>query len=142
MTANNGELRMVRGAFVVVATATPPAAAVAWIVRGPNGAISVLLAVAIVLANAIVSAAVLAFAVKKSALMGPSLQMPSYAFRMAGIVFTLAKLRDASFVDAPTFAVCFAAAVVATLAVEARVYKRTPWIALTFLDQPFLDQRS
>ncbi|HVL90738.1 MAG TPA: hypothetical protein VM841_10945, partial [Actinomycetota bacterium] len=131
-TTTNGELRMVRSALLVVSAATPPTAAIAWLLRGPEGAISVLLAVAIVLANAFVSAAVLAFAVKRSPLMGPSLQMPSYAFRMAGIVFVLAKLRNASFVDVPTFAICFAVAVVATLAVEARVYKRTPWVALTF----------
>ncbi|HEX9696654.1 MAG TPA: hypothetical protein VGB64_10140 [Actinomycetota bacterium] len=134
-TTTSGELRMVRGAMVAVSAATPPVAAIAWIVRGPEGAASVIIAVAIVLANAFVSALVLAVAVKRSPLMGPSLQMPSYAFRMAGIVFTLAKLRNASFVDPPTFAICFAVAVVATLAIEARIYKRTPWAALTFLEQ-------
>lgn len=134
-TTTNGELRMVRGALLVVAAATPPAAAIAWLARGPNGAISAVIAVAIVLANAFVSAAILAVAVKRSILMGPSLQMPSYTFRMAGILFVLAKLRNASFIDVPTFAACFAAAVVATLAAEARVFKRTPWVALTFLNQ-------
>lgn len=134
-TTTNGELRMVRGALIAVSAATPPVAAIAWLLRGPEGAASVLIAVAIVLTNALVSAAVLAFAVKRSPLLGPSLQMPSYAFRMAGILFTLAKLRNASFVDPTTFAICFALAVVATLAIEMRVYKRTPWAALTFLEQ-------
>lgn len=134
-TTTNGELRMVRGALIVVSAAAVPVAALMLLLRGPEGAISVLIAVAIVLANALISAAVLAFAVKRSPLMGPSLQLPSYTFRMAGILFLLAKLRNASFVDAPTFAICFGLAVVATLAIEARIYKRTPWVALTFMDQ-------
>jgi hypothetical protein len=44
----------------------------------------------------------------------------------------LAALKNASFIDKPTFALTFGAAVTAVLVLEARGYIRTPWLAMTY----------
>lgn len=130
----SGEFRMVKAAVILCLAAAVPAAVAAWLVRGPNGAAGVGMALALVLANTVIAAAVLVWAGKRWPLLAPAVAMPSYAFRMAGLVFAMAKLRHASFVDAPAFAIAFGAAVVFTLFAEARAYGKTPWAALTFLN--------
>ncbi len=124
---------MVRGALIVCALIAPVATGAAWMLRGAAAAASVAIAVAMVLANTAIAATVLVLVARKDPLLAPAAAMPSYAFRMAGMVSAMALLRKASFIDPPVFATAFGVAVVATLWAEARVYRSTPWVAMTFL---------
>jgi hypothetical protein len=51
---------------------------------------------------------------------------------MGAILVALAALKNASFIDRPTFALTFGVAVTAVLVLEARGYIRTPWLAINF----------
>lgn len=138
----SGEWRLARGALAAGAAAAPVFAAIAFVVRGADAAVSVAVALAIVLANTLVSALLLAWATRRWPMFGAAISMPSYAVRMGVILFLLSRLREASFVDPPVFAIAFGVGVVATLALEARTYRRTPWAALTLAGDRSTDQRS
>jgi hypothetical protein len=47
----------------------------------------------------------------------------------------MAWLRSVAFVDVPVFAVTFGVAVAGMVAIDWRVWMRTPWLALTFDEQ-------
>lgn len=133
----SGETRLVRGAVAWGALAAIPASTLTSVARGPDAGLSVLLAAGIVLANAALAAAISAFAGRLSTLTAAFVSLPSFAFRMLGILAALSALKGRAFVDEPAFALSFGLAVVAVLALEAASWKRTPWIALTMTkEQP------
>lgn len=123
---------MVRGVLKAGAFAIPVSVGAAYAIRGGKGAVAAVVAMGLVIANAAVAGAVLAYAARRQPVFFPMIAMPSYALRMAGILFAMAALRNLGAVDAPTFAVVFGAGVVGALAVEWRIWSRTPWLALTF----------
>jgi hypothetical protein len=127
----SGEMRMVRDALFLGALAAPVAAAAAYLARGLDGALSAFVALGIVLGNAALSAAASAIAGRRSASTAAAVALPSFAFRMLGIFVAMALLARAPFVDRPTFALTFGVAVAVVIALEARTWKRTPWIALS-----------
>ena len=58
--------------------------------------------------------------------------LPSFAVRMAVIVALLELIKPHNLVSPPIFAASFGAAVALVLFLEARIHRRTPWLALTF----------
>jgi hypothetical protein len=115
--------------------AAPVVTGLAYSVRGADGAASAATAMALVLANALIAASMLVWAAKRQPIFFPMVAMPSYAIRMGGMLFALAKLRAAEWIDVPTFAVVFGWGVLGSIVIEWRIWSRTPWIALTFGDQ-------
>lgn len=128
----SGEARIVRGALTWGALATPPVAGLAFLVRGAGGALSVAVASAIVLANAGLAAGASALAGRASTMSAAMVALPSFAVRMIAIVLVLGWLQTVPSIDRPVFAFAFAAWVTAVLALEARGWKRTPWLVTTF----------
>ena len=128
----SGEGRMAWGVLRAGLIATPVVTGLAFLVRGSDGAASAATALALVLANALIAAWMLVWAANKQPVFFPVVAMPSYAVRMGGMLFALAKLRSAVWIDVPTFAIVFGWGVLGSLVVEWRIWSRTPWIALTF----------
>lgn len=128
----SGEARMVRGVLRAGACAIPVSIGIAFAIRGGRGAVAAAVAMGLVIANAAVAGAVLAYAARRQPVFFPMVAMPSYALRMAGILFAMAALRNAGSVDGSTFVVVFGVGVVGALAIEWRIWSRTPWAALTF----------
>lgn len=127
-----GEFRIVGAALPLASAAAVGAALVLGAVRGPDAALSVGLAAALILGNAVASAAISALAGKLTPT-GPAMfALPSFAFRMAAILAVLRSLQGRTFIDEPVFAAAFGLMLALTLFLEARAYKRTPWLALTF----------
>ena len=89
--------------------ASPFVTGLAFLVCGTDGAASAVTAIALVLANAVVAAWMLVWAAKRQPVYFPIIAMPSYVVRMGGTLFALAKLRDAAWIDVPTFAIVFPA---------------------------------
>lgn len=123
---------MVRAGLVAGAAAAPPVVLVALAVRGGTGGLAALAALGLVLANFAVSGATLAYAAKRNQTLFPAVAMPSYAFRMLGVLMAMKTFREIDAIDVPTFAVTFGTGVVALLAYECWIYTKTPWLALTF----------
>lgn len=128
----SGEGLIVRGALAWGALAVVPAAGVAYALRGEAGAASVALAAGIVLANAALAAGLSVLAGRISTTTAAMISLPSFAFRMMLVFGALAWLRGQSFIDRPAFALSFGTAVMVVVALEARGWKRTPWLATTF----------
>ncbi len=126
-----GEGRMVRNGVLAGIAAVPVAALAAFATRGPDGAAGAAIALGLVLANFAVSGALLVWT-KRNPILFPTLGLPSYAFRMLGVLMAMKALKETTFIDHPTFAVTFGAGVVALLAYECLLYARTPWLALSF----------
>jgi len=131
----SAEFRIVRGALKWGAIAAGPAGALMFLARGPEAALSVLLAIGLVLANAAVGALISATAAKVSTLASAAVALPSFFARMAGVIAALVALSTAGFIDLPVFALAFGACVVAVQGIEAVRWMRTPWIALAFLEE-------
>jgi len=123
---------MARGALLLGAVLAPVASGAAYLARGGEGAAAAALAVAVAVGNFAVAAAISAFAGRRSPIVAAYVGLPSYVVRMPIVLAILALLRGRSFVDEPSLFVAFAVAVAATLAYEANLWRRTPWIALTF----------
>src|SRR2546426_1119310 len=83
-------------------------------------------ALGIVLASTGLAALASALATRAHGFAAGFIALPSFGIRMAAILLTLSALSDAQFIDKPTFAISFAAAVTAVLVLEARGFKRTP----------------
>lgn len=128
----SGEVRLVRSPIVWGSVSVVPCAAIAWLVRGADAAASIVIAVALVLANAGLAATMAALATRLGPTGPAMIAIPSFTTRMAGMFAALALLRAAAFVDKPTFALAFGVAVTGVLVGEARAWKRTPWLALAF----------
>jgi hypothetical protein len=127
-----GESRLIAGAFRAGAVALVPAAGIAWVLRGGPGALAVLIALAIVVANIAVSGLVLMIASRRAPENYPMIAMPSYALRMVAVFAAMAAAHATSAIDQGTFAITFALAVVVILAYECFLWARTPWLALEF----------
>jgi hypothetical protein len=129
----SGEMRVVRGVLVWGCAAAVPIAAVALAARGAHGGITAAIAVAIVLGNVALSAAISALAGRANQFGAAMIALPSFAIRLSAIAAILVALEGRAFVDKTVFAVVFGASLVAVLFMEARAMRRTPWLALTFL---------
>lgn len=127
-----GESRLVGGAIRAGGIALVPAAGIAWMLRGRSGALAVVVALAIVVANIAVSGLVLMIASRRAPENYPLIAMPSYALRMFGVFAAMAAVHSTSTIDGPTFTVTFAAGVIGILAYECFLWARTPWLALDF----------
>lgn len=123
---------MVRGGLAAGAAALPVAAGIAFAVRGSEGALAAALALALIVANFAVAGAALAWAARKNAVLFPAVALPSYAFRMLGVLMAMRALREVDVIDHPTFVVTFGVGIVALLGYECWLYTKTPWLALTF----------
>lgn len=131
----SAEFRIVRGALKWGVIVAGPAGGLMFLLRGPEAALSVLLAAGIVLANTALGAFVSASAAKISTVAAAAVSLPSFFARMAGVIAALATLSTATFIDLPVFALAFAAGVIGVQAMESVRWLRTPWIALTFLEE-------
>jgi hypothetical protein len=127
-----GEGRLILGAFRAGGILLVPAAAVAWAVRGSAGALAVVVALGIVVANIAVSGLVLLVAARRAPSNYPFIAMPSYALRMAAVFGAMGAVYTSHAIDAPTFTVTFALGVIAILSYECFLWARTPWLALEF----------
>ena len=121
-----------RGALVWGVAGAAVASLAIWPVRGTDAAVSVLLAGGLVLANAAASAAISVLAGKVSSTGSAMIALPSFAVRMSLMFLALIALDGRPFIDEPVFALSFCGALTLVLLMEARGFKRTPWIALTF----------
>lgn len=128
----SGERRMVTGALRWGGAALPVVTGIAYVVRGGDGAAAAAIALAIVLANFAAAGVVSAIAGRRNPVLAAFVGMPSYAIRMPLVLVALVALDGRSFIDEPTFAAVFGAGVAGILGYEWVLWKRTPWLALTF----------
>lgn len=127
----NGEIRLVRRALLWGSIGACVGAVVAFAVRGGDGAASVLIAAGLVLVNTAFAAGLSAAASRLSSSAGAMVALPSFALRMGLLFAALQMLQGRAYIDEPSFVLAFALAVTATIVLEARTWKRTPWLALT-----------
>jgi hypothetical protein len=130
-----GELRLARPAIGWCLVGAIPAASIAFLVRGSHGAVSALIAIAIVLANAAIAAGLSAAAGRISFAAAGLVSFPSFLLRLVAITVAFNVLGRYPMIDTSTLVVTFGIALVAVLALEARAWKRTPWLALTFKEE-------
>jgi hypothetical protein len=123
---------MARGALWLGAALAPVASGAAFALRGAEGAVAAAFAVAVAVGNFAVAGAISALAGRRSPIAAAYVGLPSYVVRMPVVLGILVALSEWSFIDEPTLLITFAAGVVATLAYEAVLWRRTPWIALAF----------
>jgi hypothetical protein len=128
----SGEFRVVGTALRWGTLALLPVALIAGGARGYRGALSASLALGLVLANVLISAALSAGAGKIAPFGAAMIAFPSFIVRMSGIGAALVMLDGKSYIDEHVFVFAFAAAITAVLILEARSMRRTPWLALTF----------
>ena len=125
------ERRLVRGIGPWSLVAGVAATGISFAVRGAEGAASAAIALALVLANALAAAAISAASSKLSPTAPAMISLPSFTLRMGALFAVLSVLKGVTFIDQPTFALTFGLAVTAVVVLEARNWKRTPWLALT-----------
>ena len=123
---------MAKGALWLGAFLAPIAGGAAFVLRGTEGAVAAAFAIALAVGNFAIAGAISSFAGRRSPIAAAYVGLPSYIVRMPVVLGILVGLREWSFIDEPSLIVAFAAGVAATLAYEAVLWKRTPWIALTF----------
>jgi hypothetical protein len=128
----SGEMRLTKGAVLWTAVAAVPASIVAGLVDGRRGVLSISIAIAIVLANALATAGISVLAGRFSPTGAAMIALPSFALRMSMVVALLELVKVTDLVIPPIFAATFAGGVALVLFIEARTYRRTPWLALTF----------
>ncbi len=127
-----GEGRLILGACRAGGVAVVPTAAIAFALRGAAGALGVVAALGLVVANLVVSGIVLFVAARRSPDNYPMIAMPSYALRMIGVFTAMAAVHATSAIDPTVFAVTFAVGLTGILAYECVLWSRTPWLALEF----------
>lgn len=127
----SGEMLLVRRALVWGGIAACAGAALAFAIRGVDGAASVAIGAGLVLGNTFIAAGLAWAAGRMSKWAGALVALPSFALRMGLLFGALQALKGRSFIDEPSFVAAFALAITATIVLEARTWKRTPWIALT-----------
>jgi hypothetical protein len=127
----SGEMLLVRRALVWGVLAACAGAALAFVLRGADGATSVAIGAGLVLGNTLIAAGLAWGAGRLNKWAGALVALPSFALRMALLFGALQALKGRPFIDEPSFVAAFALAVTATLVLEARTWKRTPWVALT-----------
>lgn len=128
----SGEVLLVRRALVWGAVATLAGAGIAAGFAGTRGAASVGLGAGLVLCNAALAGAMSALAGRiAGATAAGFVAIPSFAIRMGMLLTAMTMLQGRAFIIEPLFAAAFGLAVPLVLYVEARTWKRTPWIAMT-----------
>lgn len=128
----SGEMLLVRRAVVWGAVATVAGASVAAYFAGSRGASSVGLGAGLVLCNAMLAGVISAIAGRMAgATAAGFVAIPSFAIRMSMLLAVMTALQGRPFLIEPLFAASFGVAVPIVLYVEARTWKRTPWIAMT-----------
>lgn len=128
----SGEGRIVKDALLFGPAVAGAGAIVLGVTRGSAAAASVLIASALILGNAGLSAGISAVAGRITPTGPAMVSLPSFALRLSLLFSMMAWLTGKSFVDETVFAISFACALVFTLVMEARAWRRTPWLALTF----------
>lgn len=123
---------MARGALYLGVVLAPIASGTAFILRGTEGAVAAAFAVAVAVGNFAIAAAISVIAGRRSPVASAYVGLPSYMVRMPVVLGVLVALREQSFIDEPSLLITFAAGVAVTLAYEAVLWRRTPWIALAF----------
>ena len=110
-----------------------PGTAAAFAVRGTEGALAVVAALAIVVANFAVSGFALMIASRKAPVGGLTMVgLPSYAIRMVGVFVAMGAAYSSSRIDDMTFTIAFTAGLVGILIYECLLWARTPWLAIEF----------
>lgn len=125
-------MRIARGALGWGTVASVAGAAVAWLARGPEGAISVAIAAGLILGNVALTALISMIGARTSNVGAAMMALPSFAIRMSLMFTVLVALDGRPFIDDPSFVVAFCGALTLVLVSEARTFKRTPWIAMSF----------
>jgi hypothetical protein len=127
-----GEGRLILGACRAGGIAAVPAVVIAFALRGTPGALAAVAALGIVVANLVVSGAVLFVTARRLPDSYPMIAMPSYALRMAGVFAAMGAAYSTDAIDPTTFSITFAAGLIGILAYECVLWARTPWLALEF----------
>jgi hypothetical protein len=127
------EGRLVWGALRAGALLLVPGAAVAFAVRGLEGALAVVAALAIVVGNLAASGFALMLASRREPVGGLSVvALPSYAIRMVAVFVAMGAVYSSSRIDHMTFTIAFSAGLVGILIYECMLWARTPWLAIEF----------
>lgn len=127
------EGRLVWGALRAGALLLVPGSAAAFAVRGLEGALAVVAALAIVVGNLALSGLALMLASRGSPVGGLSIVgLPSYAIRMVGVFVAMGAAYSSPRIDEMTFTIAFSAGLILILVYECMVWARTPWLAIEF----------
>jgi hypothetical protein len=126
------EGRLVWGALRAGAFLLIPGSAVAFAFRGTEGALAVVAALGIVVANLAISGAALMIASRRSPLGFPAVALPSYAVRMLAAFGAMGAIYTSPRIDEATFTVAFAVGLTVILFYECVLWARTPWLAIEF----------
>lgn len=124
-------MRMVKSALGWGTAVALPGIAIAYLLRGRDGALSAAIAIGIVLANAGAAGAISALAGRISTATAALVSLPSFTFRMMMVLTAFALLQGKTFIDETTFGIAFGLSVAVVLAAESVRWARTPWISLT-----------
>ena len=119
------EGRLVWGALRAGALLLVPGAAIAFAVRGTEGALAVVAALAI-------AGLALMIAAKRSPLGFPAVALPSYAVRMMVVFGAMGAAYASPRIDEAAFTVAFAVGLTVILFYECLLWARTPWLAIEF----------
>ena len=101
----NVEHELARDMIVRALPVLPLIVAVAWVTRGADGALSAGFGIALVLANLVLSAVLLAWAARVSPAVLMATALGGFIVRMALVGFALYAVKDRSWVDLPVLAV-------------------------------------
>ncbi len=127
------EGRLVWGALRAGALLLIPGTVIGYAVRGDEGALAVVAAIGIVVANLAASGLALTIAAKRSPVAGLSVvALPSYAIRMVAVFAAMGAAYASPRIDDMTFTIAFAGGVVGILIYECMLWARTPWLAIEF----------
>ncbi|HJR19142.1 MAG TPA: hypothetical protein VJ922_05425 [Actinomycetota bacterium] len=127
------EGRLVWGALRAGALLLVPGSAVAFAVRGTEGALAVVAALAIVVGNFAISGLALMIGSRRSPVGGLSVvALPSYAIRMVLVFVAMGAAYTSPRIHEMTFTIAFTAGVVGILIYECLLWARTPWLAIEF----------
>src|SRR5258708_6053488 len=111
-----GESRLVRGGLIAAAAVVPVAAVIGFAFRRGPGALAGVAAIGLVIANFAVAGWTLTYAARRSAALFPAVAMPSFAFRMLGVLLAMKWIHGISVIDRTTFAITFGLGVATLLA--------------------------
>ncbi|MGH2784997.1 MAG: hypothetical protein ACRDJ1_07030 [Actinomycetota bacterium] len=127
------EGRLVWGAVRAGASLVVPGSVAAFAVRGTDGALAVIAALAIVVGNFAISGLALMIASRRSPVGGLSIvALPSYAIRMVGVFVAMGAAYASPRIDEMTFTIAFTAGIAGILIYECLLWARTPWLAIEF----------
>lgn len=126
------EGRLVWGALRAGALLLVPGTAIAFASRGTEGALAVVAALGIVVANLAISGLALMWASKRSPLGFPAVALPSYAVRMMAVFGAMGAAYASPRIDDASFTIAFAVGLSGILFYECLLWARTPWLAIEF----------